>query len=61
MTLSLTGAAFSGCNVILSVSLLALAVGANGAIYSGEQSAMMGIFLKFSFSCHFHHQVTMYL
>ena len=43
------GVAFSGCNVPLSVSLLALAVGANGAIYSGEQSAMMGEFKEYMY------------
>ena len=36
------GASFSGCSKTLSVALLTLAVGANGAIFSGEQSAMLG-------------------
>ncbi|XP_023326905.1 putative inorganic phosphate cotransporter [Eurytemora carolleeae] len=41
--LALLGASFSGCNKTLSVALLTLAVGANGAIFSGEQSAMLDI------------------
>ena len=39
------GASFSGCNKTLSVALLTLAVGANGAIFSGEQSAMLGRYI----------------
>ncbi len=42
------GASFSGCDSALAVSMLTLAVGANGAIYAGEQTAMLDLAPNFA-------------
>jgi len=46
--LALLGAAFSGFSKTLTVLLLVTAVGTNGIIYSGEQSAMLDIANNFA-------------
>merc|ERR1711915_188609 len=46
--LALLGASFAGCDPILAMALLTLAVGSNGMIYSGEQSAMLDISNNFA-------------
>lgn len=46
--LALLGAAFSGFSKTLTVVLLITAVGTNGFIYSGEQSAMLDIANNFA-------------
>lgn len=46
--LFLIGAAYSGCNYILTIALLTLAVGSNGAIYTGEQSNILDIAPNFA-------------
>eukprot|EP00095_Tigriopus_kingsejongensis_P002481 maker-scaffold988_size73003-snap-gene-0.16 protein:Tk02481 transcript:maker-scaffold988_size73003-snap-gene-0.16-mRNA-1 annotation:"hypothetical protein TcasGA2_TC006625" len=46
--LSLIGAAYSGCNYVLTIFLLTLAVATNGAIYSGEQSNMLDMAPNFA-------------
>jgi len=46
--LSLLGASFSGCHPTIAMALLTVAVGSNGIIYSGEQSAMLDIANNFA-------------
>ncbi len=45
---ALIGVAFAGCHVPVIMGLLCLAVGCNGAIYSGEQSCMLDIAPNFA-------------
>ena len=42
------GAAYSGCDQVVTVLLLIMAVGSNGFIYSGEQSCMMDVSNNFA-------------
>merc|ERR550525_385668 len=46
--LALLGASFTGDHPATAMVLLTVAVGANGAIYSGEQSAMLDIANNFA-------------
>lgn len=46
--ISLIGAAYSGCNPVLTVVLLVMAVGSNGTIYAGEQSCMVDVANNFA-------------
>jgi len=46
--LALLGASFAGCHPTIAMVLLTLAVGSNGVIYSGEQSAMLDIANNFA-------------
>ena len=43
-----SGASFAGCHPSIAMVLLTIAVGSNGIIYSGEQSAMLDIANNFA-------------
>jgi MFS family permease len=45
---ALVAVSFAGCNVPLIMAMLCLAVGLNGAIYSGEQSTILDIAPNFA-------------
>ena len=46
--LAFVALAFSGCDSVLAVSMIVLAVGANGAIYAGERTAIIDIAPNFA-------------